>query len=439
MKKTLIILLALLLVGCNEETNIDDKQNYVFNFSDVETNENYGETKMLILADEDIYIDKAGVYELSGKLLGKIIIDVAQDVRLVLNNVDIYSHDDACIYAKNTNNLIITLKENSINNLSDGSNYNSNDKDVDSVIYCNNNLIINGTGALNINGNYKNAIVSKGDLTIYNPTINIVCPNKAIMGESSVKIKNSDISIDCASDGIRSKNEETGFIYLDNSSIDIETKANAIKAYSLIQIESGFLNIIESKEGLEAKDITINNGDISIKASDDAINCSLQDANDKEIKNNKQLKEYYEKIERLECLININGGSIHIDADGDGLDSNGSISINGGNVFIEGPTSGKDCGLDYVVRCESNGGSIFVSGMAEQIQEFSSSSKQYGVTYIFDKTYKKDSHVLIKNEEEVLFDYVVGKQFDALQFSNEKMKKNEAITITINDDIYELN
>lgn len=438
MKKVLIILLSLLLVGCGEETFVEDDQNFDFSFSDKQMDETYIDARNLVLASENILINEAGIYELSGELFGSVIVDTNEDVKLVLNNVNINSDNYACIYSKNLDNLIITLKENSVNNLNDGNEYASKDEDVDGAIYCDNNLIINGSGVLNITGNYKNGIVSKDDLTIVNSTINIKCLNKAIHGKDSVKIKNSNININSGSDGIKSNNEEKGFVYLDNSDIAIKTKTNGIKAYSLIQVESGELNISESKEGLEAKRIIINDGNIAILASDDGINSSLEDANKDEVKNNKQLKEYYEKIERLECFININGGNIYIDADGDGLDSNGSININGGNIVVEGPSSGKDCGLDYIVGCDSNDGSILVSSMSDEIQEFSNSSKQYGVTYVFGKTYKKGGHILIENDNGILFDYVISKQFNALQFSSEKMKKGEAIKISIDDDVYEL-
>lgn len=49
-----------------------------------------------------------------------------------------------------------------------------------------------------------------------------------------------------------------------------------------------------------------------------------------------------------ECLIQINGGTLVVNADGDGLDSNGYIEINGGTVFVNGASnSDPNSGLDY--------------------------------------------------------------------------------------------
>ena len=37
--------------------------------------------------------------------------------------------------------------------------------------------------------------------------------------------------------------------------------------------------------------------------------------------------------------VTINGGNLYVEADGDGLDSNGSITVNGGTTIVCGPTS----------------------------------------------------------------------------------------------------
>lgn len=39
------------------------------------------------------------------------------------------------------------------------------------------------------------------------------------------------------------------------------------------------------------------------------------------------------------CVLTINGGTVTINADGDGIDSNGYFYINGGTVYVEGPES----------------------------------------------------------------------------------------------------
>lgn len=46
-------------------------------------------------------------------------------------------------------------------------------------------------------------------------------------------------------------------------------------------------------------------------------------------------------------LIQINGGILHIDAGGDGIDSNGNLTVTGGEIYVYGPTNSGNGALDY--------------------------------------------------------------------------------------------
>lgn len=56
--------------------------------------------------------------------------------------------------------------------------------------------------------------------------------------------------------------------------------------------------------------------------------------------------------------LTISGGTIYICADGDGIDSNGSITMTGGTVFVSGPVSGGDGAIDFETDMTMTGGSI---------------------------------------------------------------------------------
>lgn len=42
-----------------------------------------------------------------------------------------------------------------------------------------------------------------------------------------------------------------------------------------------------------------------------------------------------------ECLLTISGGTLKVNASGDGLDSNGNLIIEGGEIYVSGPTNGE--------------------------------------------------------------------------------------------------
>ncbi len=113
------------------------------------------------------------------------------------------------------------------------------------------------------------------------------------------------------------------------------------------------------KEGIESKrDITINSGNYKINSLDDGINACTDN----------------------ESVITINGGTILVNVkqeaeEGDGIDSNGSIIINGGTVYAFASEKSQDSGLDSDSGIYINGGTVVGTGnMADSISQDSSQS-----------------------------------------------------------------
>lgn len=106
------------------------------------------------------------------------------------------------------------------------------------------------------------------------------------------------------------------------------------------------LNVTSSKkEGIESKmHITINNGTYNINSLDDAINACMDN----------------------KSIITINGGTVIANIldeaeEGDGIDSNGYLHINGGTVYAFAHP-GSDNGLDSDLGTYINGGTVFATG-----------------------------------------------------------------------------
>lgn len=125
---------------------------------------------------------------------------------------------------------------------------------------------------------------------------------------------------------------------------------------------SGTLNVTFSKkEGIESKmHITINSGTYNIQSLDDGINACRES----------------------ESIITINGGTVIVnilaDADeGDGIDSNGYIYINGGTVYAFAHP-GSDNGLDSDFGTYIDGGTVDDNNIYTSIEsiDLSSMTKQ---------------------------------------------------------------
>jgi len=136
-------------------------------------------------------------------------------------------------------------------------------------------------------------------------------------------------------------------VTMHNGTFTIASADDGIKALESITVNNGTLTVSNSVEGLESPYITFNNGNVHIKASDDAINATFGDGGE----------------EDDNSLLTINGGWVVANATGgDGLDCNGDMEMNGGTVIVHGPQSSPEVGMDYNGTCNVNGGLLVISG-----------------------------------------------------------------------------
>lgn len=75
------------------------------------------------------------------------------------------------------------------------------------------------------------------------------------------------------------------------------------------------------------------------------------------------------------CLVTISGGTVRINAQGDGIDSNDDLVISGGEVYISGPRNGGDGALDYNGSGTISGGIVVACDMGGMSQNFSDGSQ----------------------------------------------------------------
>ena len=142
-------------------------------------------------------------------------------------------------------------------------------------------------------------------------------------------------------------------------------------------IGNGVLYIIGSSEGIETeKHFFMSGGILKISSQDDAINA----------------KNYNQ------CMVKISGGKLLINSglgkEGDGVDSNGYILINGGEI-ISASKLGSDSGLVADQGIFIDGGSIFSVGSL--IDQGPISSSQPTMYLIFNSNVVATSTVIVKD------------------------------------------
>ncbi len=211
-----------------------------------------------------IIVSLAGDYRFSGTVSrGTLVVEVAktEKVHLIFDGVSITSADSAAVWIKSADKVFLTLAAGSENTLTDGV-YNSDiPGSPKGALYSEDDLTINGSGSLTVNGNSANAISVKNDLSIIGANITAYAAKNALKGNDSVRIKNATLLLQAEKDGIKSDTADKpakGFVYICDSDIEIDAADDAIQAELYVRIPSG--NIV-----CRADDLAINcDGEITV-------------------------------------------------------------------------------------------------------------------------------------------------------------------------------
>ena len=329
-----------------------------------------------------ITISAAGNYRLSGNLEDGQVVIAAGDthkVNLILDNFSISNKETAPIYVKTSGDFTLTLAENSKNSVEDlreantteDSNSNSSNnktEDIpDAAIYSKSDLILSGSGSLDVKGNYEDGIHGKDSLTIEGGNYTVEATKHGINGKDNLTINDGSFTITAGQDGFNTNGDMT----VSKGSYTLSVSDDGMHADGKLVVNEGTVNIENSNEGLEGASIDINGGTITVKSQDDGLNA----ASDSNSGNEFAAQEG--------VYININGGTLRVNAGGDGLDSNGDLNISGGTLIVDGAGHGNGP-LDYNGTGTITGGTVLVAGNNEMFQSFdeNSSTQAFVVDYL---------------------------------------------------------
>ena len=303
---------------------------------------------------EDITITEEGVYVLKGEASEVTVIVEADDeakVQLVLDGVSITNTDAPAIYVKSADKVFVTTTD-SENSLSVSGSFTADgDTNTDAVIFSKDDLVMNGTGTLNISSS-DNGVSSKDALKITGGTLNVTSSADALEANDGIYVADGTVTINSGKDGFHAGDSDdtaVGDIYIAGGTIKVNAADDGIQGTTVVRIAGGTI-FVAAAEGIEGTDVEIDGGTITVEASDDGINASA-------------------KSDACPVTLVINGGSLTVSmaaGDTDALDSNGSLYINGGTVDISAQFA-----FDYVTDGAINGGTVTVNG--SQVTQLSNS------------------------------------------------------------------
>lgn len=395
------------------------------------------------IEDEVVTIKAAGVYVLSGTLTdGTIVVDAGDDdkVQLVLDGVSITAADYAAIYAKNADKVFVTLAEGAENSLTVSGDYvQTDDNNVDAVIFAKCDLTLGGTGSLTVKDTTGHGIVSKDDLVVTGGTYTIDSQDHCLNGKDSARIADGTFNLSCDEDGIHAGNDDQqdGYVYIEGGDINISVGDDALHAEGLLIITGGDIDVSKSCEGVEGYKILVTGGDIDVISSDDGFNAAGGSSGSGDNHDGFGGGPGMGGVDMdadNDAYILITGGTININANGDGMDSNGCIGITGGSVYVLGSSDNGNGAMDYGICAAITGGEIVAVGGSGMAQGFGDESTQCSALVNFDEWIDAGETITLTDSDgkEVL-SYKADKKFNSVVISTSDMKQGDNYTLTVGD------
>lgn len=320
------------------------------------------------IEDTTLTILKAGTYLITGSCSdGSVVVDKnVSGVTLILQDLDLTGASFAPIVCKKESTSEIYVS--GTVNLTDGEDPSeeSTSKTFEGAaikVKSGAELTIGGDGTLNIDASgCKNGIsgASQAAVTINGSlTLNITAANTGLASDGEVVIGSGTVNITAGNDGIKADpddddTESAGNITIVGGTVTVEAEDHGIMALNDLVIgtrdaEDGpAVTVTKSVEGLCGKAVYLYSGTGSVAATDDGVNAASGE---------KSSTENTIEIDGGDWTVSVGNGG------GDGIDSNGTIEVNGGvtRIFIDSTSDGNAIDYGEQSNWTVNGGVIIGS------------------------------------------------------------------------------
>ena len=247
---------------------------------------------------------------------------------------------------------------------------------------------------------------------------------KGLKATGPLAISGGTFVLDTSDDALHTNDT----IQITGGDFTIASGDDGIHADNTVTIDDGTIDINQSYEGIEATEITLNGGDIALTTSDDGINAA--GGNDASAVSGRPGESTFTSTAEGAGLLTINGGTLVVNASGDGLDSNGSIEMNDGTIIVNGPTDSMNGTLDYDSTFNINGGTLIGVGSSGMAMSPSSTSTQ---SFLFTSSIPlaADEAIQITGPDgEVILTFEASTTAQSLVFSSPELVNGSAYTIT---------
>lgn len=298
---------------------------------------------------------------------------------------------------------------------------------------------------------------------------------KGLKAGKALVISGGSITIDAQDDALHTDGDMT----ISGGECILSTGDDGAHAALSLTVLDGKITVLTSYEGLEANQITLAGGELDITASDDGINANggsdgfsggfgggfggrRSDMNsqsgDMTPPDNSNMQNppdgnapsgnpptmpgqdaadstTTDDTTDKQPVLLITGGKITVNADGDGLDSNGDLRVEGGDITINGPSNGGNGALDIGTENGGvgfiSGGTLIALGTSSMTENFGSTSTQCAFLVTMNSFGAGETITITDSQGTVLYTGVTVKSANSVVFSSPDLTVGETYTVTI--------
>lgn len=260
---------------------------------------------------------------------------------------------------------------------------------------------------------------------------------KGLKAGGDISITGGAFIIDSADDALHANTS----MFISGGTFEIATGDDALHAEDTLTIAGGTFRVTTSYEGLEALYIEVKDGDIHLVATDDGLNAA--GGNDQSGSMGGRDGMFGGGFGGMggggfgggfsansNGSILISGGTLYIEASGDGIDANGTLEITGGHITVCGPTNGDTATLDYDKSALISGGTFLGTGASMMAQTFSENSQ--GVIAVQISTQSKNTMITVADSDgNVLLTHTPKLSYQVIILSSPDLISGQEYTLSV--------
>ena len=244
---------------------------------------------------------------------------------------------------------------------------------------------------------------------------------KGLKAGVGIQVFGGTFSIDSSDDAVHTN----GVLEIFDGTFSVTSGDDGFHADTALTVSGGVISVEKCYEGLESAALSVRGGDISVVSRDDGFNAA--GGADSSALGDRPGRGGFSNST---CTVEISGGTVFINAAGDGIDSNGSILISGGKTVILGPEDNGDAAFDYETAGTVTGGTLVALG-SSGMQEMPESTEQCTALLTFSSSSGGNVVLTDENGQEI-FSVKTEKKFDCALVSSPLMQVGKEYTLSCN-------